>query len=441
MNFDVFLSHNSKDKSAVEEIGKKLQETYNLKCWLDKWNLVPGEPWQEALEEALDDCQTVAVFVGPNTISPWENEEMRSALETRVHDKERRVVPVLLPGAPDNRDLKLPRFLTRLTWVDFRAGLDDEDALYRLYCGITGNAPGAPAGEIKADISKGLPPGSYIPFPRNALFTGREKDLKKLSALCELSGSKNYVISQAITGMGGIGKTQLAVEYAYRHQEDYPGGILWVNAAAASALGVTGEGSIAFFEEYEPEGDGQPVEGAWEKRFFEDSIPHGLSLLKLLTVKSSLGKLEEISKNVARFFICVWTHLGVMACISGESSHLEGVEREAISLPLTWSLPKKSGKPRRTAPAVGEKKPEAPPAPEKPAAAEKKEPAPAPEKEAPKPAPEAKKEPEATAGKPAAAEVKEEPKPEEKPAEPAKKESAEEKKEDKPAEGKEKSAE
>lgn len=74
MNFDVFLSHNSKDKSAVETIGRKLQEVYGLKCWLDKWNLIPGEPWQEALEEALDDCQTVAVFVGPNTISPWENE-------------------------------------------------------------------------------------------------------------------------------------------------------------------------------------------------------------------------------------------------------------------------------------------------------------------------------------------------------------------------------
>jgi tetratricopeptide (TPR) repeat protein len=68
---------------------------------------------------------------------------MRSALETRVHDKERRVIPVLLPGAPDSRELRLPRFLSRLTWVDFRAGLNDENALYRLYCGIQGIEPGA----------------------------------------------------------------------------------------------------------------------------------------------------------------------------------------------------------------------------------------------------------------------------------------------------------
>ena len=70
MEFDVFLSHNSKDKANVEQIGLELKEKYSLACWLDKWNLVPGEPWQEALENALDQCQTVAVFVGPNTISP-----------------------------------------------------------------------------------------------------------------------------------------------------------------------------------------------------------------------------------------------------------------------------------------------------------------------------------------------------------------------------------
>ncbi len=38
MDFDVFLSHNGKDKPTVEEIAKKLQQKYSLRCWLDKWN-------------------------------------------------------------------------------------------------------------------------------------------------------------------------------------------------------------------------------------------------------------------------------------------------------------------------------------------------------------------------------------------------------------------
>lgn len=156
MDYDVFLSHNSKDKPVVEQIGRLLTKEYGLRCWLDKWNLVPGEPWQEGLENALDQCQTVAVCVGPAAISPWENEEMRSALETRVSDRERRVIPVLLPGAPDSQDLKLPRFLTRLTWVDFRGGLEDRNALYRLYCGIQGIKPGAAEAQGERQ-ARGLP--------------------------------------------------------------------------------------------------------------------------------------------------------------------------------------------------------------------------------------------------------------------------------------------
>jgi len=40
-----------------------------------------------------------------------------------------------------------------------------------------------------------------------------------------------------LTGMGGIGKTQLAVEYAHRHKNDYPDGIFWIDAASPLAEG------------------------------------------------------------------------------------------------------------------------------------------------------------------------------------------------------------
>ena len=138
---DVFLSYNSADKPAVEQLARRLVKA-GIQLWLDTWNLVPGEPWQEAIEEALDACQTVAVFLGPKGIGPWENEEMRSALEERVRDKSRRVIPVLLPGAPDPRERPLPRFLARLTWVDFGGGLDDDEVFHRLISGIRGQSPG-----------------------------------------------------------------------------------------------------------------------------------------------------------------------------------------------------------------------------------------------------------------------------------------------------------
>jgi hypothetical protein len=52
------------------------------------------------------------------------------------------VIPVLLPGANMPESKRLPRFLARLTWVDFRGGLEDPQALHRLVSGIAGVPPG-----------------------------------------------------------------------------------------------------------------------------------------------------------------------------------------------------------------------------------------------------------------------------------------------------------
>ena len=142
--YDVFLNHDSSDKAAVELLAHKLRSE-NVELFLDQWHLIPGEPWQEALEQALDESSTCAVFLGPGGLGPWQHEEMRSALEERVRGPQFRVIPVLLPGASVPEPKALPRFLRRLTWVDFRSGLDSDDALHRLRCGIQGIAPGAAA--------------------------------------------------------------------------------------------------------------------------------------------------------------------------------------------------------------------------------------------------------------------------------------------------------
>lgn len=137
--YHVFLSHNSADKPAVEMIGKRLADEAGLRSFLDKWHLIPGTPWQEALEEALEDSETIAVFVGPSGVSPWHNEEMRSAINLAVSKRdEYRVIPVLLPGAnPDEVAL----FLESRTWVDFRSGIEAQEPFDRLVAGITGVPP------------------------------------------------------------------------------------------------------------------------------------------------------------------------------------------------------------------------------------------------------------------------------------------------------------
>ncbi len=135
--YDVFLSHASTDKPAVEALARKLRDEEELGVFFDEWELVPGTQWQEALEKALAASRTCAVFLGPKGLGPWHTQEMRVALGQRVRREPKRVIPVLLPGA---RQRDVPDFLAQRTWVDFRTDLDGN--FNRLVAGIRGAAPG-----------------------------------------------------------------------------------------------------------------------------------------------------------------------------------------------------------------------------------------------------------------------------------------------------------
>lgn len=68
-----------------------------------------------------------------------------------------------------------------------------------------------------------------MPYSKNPFFTGRDDILADIHN--SLSNSTNVAIGQppAISGLGGIGKTQTAIEYCYRHINAYTA-ILWVRA-------------------------------------------------------------------------------------------------------------------------------------------------------------------------------------------------------------------
>ncbi|HEX5734746.1 MAG TPA: TIR domain-containing protein [Blastocatellia bacterium] len=130
--FDVFLCHNSADKSEVKHIGQMLKDR-QIRPWLDEWELRPGVPWQKLLEQQIEKIKSVAVFIGSQGIGPWQRQEIDAFLREFV-DRNCPVIPVLLPTAPTTPDL--PLFLRGLTWVDFRG--QESDAVSRLVWGITG---------------------------------------------------------------------------------------------------------------------------------------------------------------------------------------------------------------------------------------------------------------------------------------------------------------
>ncbi|MBO0778733.1 MAG: tetratricopeptide repeat protein [Ktedonobacteraceae bacterium] len=66
-----------------------------------------------------------------------------------------------------------------------------------------------------------------VPFPRNPYFTGREAILQTLHR--QLAASHPVALTQALSGLGGVGKTQIALEYAYRYAMEYRA-LFWIEA-------------------------------------------------------------------------------------------------------------------------------------------------------------------------------------------------------------------
>ncbi len=84
-------------------------------------------------------------------------------------------------------------------------------------------------------VKPGEVPIWNVPYRRNPFFTGREATLSELHQLLMTTRTASLTQPQAMSGLGGIGKTQVALEYAYRYGEEYQA-VLWVRAESREVL-------------------------------------------------------------------------------------------------------------------------------------------------------------------------------------------------------------
>src|SRR5579885_3039437 len=75
----------------------------------------------------------------------------------------------------------------------------------------------------------------HVPYPRNPFFTGREEILQRLHEMFHHRCTLALTQSLAVSGLGGIGKTQIALEYAYQYRKDYHC-VFWIQAASRESL-------------------------------------------------------------------------------------------------------------------------------------------------------------------------------------------------------------
>jgi hypothetical protein len=95
--YDVFLSHNSKDKPLIERLVARLRgRGAALDVWFDKDNLKYGDSFLEEIPLALRNSKAVIFCIGEHGLGEWHEAEMKLSMD-RKRTKEIRFFVVLLP--------------------------------------------------------------------------------------------------------------------------------------------------------------------------------------------------------------------------------------------------------------------------------------------------------------------------------------------------------
>ena len=112
--YDVFLSHNSRDKARVRKLAEKLRAS-GLSVWFDEWQIIPGDDIYLAIERGLEAARVQVLCLSPTALgSEWVQLERSTVLFRDPTNKGRRFVPLLL------HNCKLPDVLRRYKYVDYR---------------------------------------------------------------------------------------------------------------------------------------------------------------------------------------------------------------------------------------------------------------------------------------------------------------------------------
>ncbi len=240
---DFFVSHAGRDGAWAEWVAWQLIDAgYTVE--LDVWDWAAGRNFVTAMSEALARSDRVVALFSAAYFEPerYTTEEWSASLVHLPGVAAGRLVPVRVEEVSA---ALVPPVLRPLVSRDV-FGVAEEEARRVLLAAVAdparpATAPGFPgrAGPLSRLGGAGprlpgvLPPVWGNVPPRNPGFTGRDQMLADVRDAL-LSGGRAVV--QALAGIGGVGKTQLAAEYAYRFASGYDV-VWWIAAEQAGLIG------------------------------------------------------------------------------------------------------------------------------------------------------------------------------------------------------------
>ncbi len=236
---DFFISYNKADRRWAEWIAWQLEEA-NYSTILQAWDFQPGTNFVLEMDRGARIARsTIAVLSADYLNSEYTRPEWAAAFRRDPKSEQRALLPVRV------QKCEVEGLLGAIIYFDL-VDLDEVSARETLLAGVRRErskpdiAPSFPGAAQHTLLEPqrfpgALPPVWYVPYQRNRYFTGREDILKKLYEAFRVGKIAGTVQPQANSGLGGIGKTQIVVEYAYQYRNDYQA-ILWINAETEEEL-------------------------------------------------------------------------------------------------------------------------------------------------------------------------------------------------------------
>ena len=234
---DFFISYNKADRQWAEWIAWHLEDA-GYTTVIQAWDFRPSGNFVLQMDEATQAERTLAVLSPDYLKALYTQPEWAAAFAQDPTGAEGRLLPVRV------RACELTGLLKPIGYVDL-VGCDEVAAAREaLLSGIQrGRAkpskvpsfPGVEGAEAPEAPSfpGALPPIWNVPHNRNPDFTGRGGILEDLHEV--LHSGQAAALTQTLSGLGGVGKTQLATEYAYRYHVNY-NLVWWVRAEEPATL-------------------------------------------------------------------------------------------------------------------------------------------------------------------------------------------------------------
>jgi hypothetical protein len=229
----VFISYSQQDQLWLERLQVYLKPL-EREGWIDRWDdtqISPGTRWREAIDKALAESQVAVLLVSAHFLaSDFIAKNELPPLLAKAAQKGTHILPVIVspcryeqtPELQDYQSANNPkRTLAEMEpaeWQRVLLALSEliEDAI----------RPLTPLSALETEAPEGL---WYVPQQPTPFFTGRELLLPDLH---EALQEQRMV---ALTGLNGIGKTQVALTYAHRYRGKYSA-VLWLCAATHEEL-------------------------------------------------------------------------------------------------------------------------------------------------------------------------------------------------------------